>query len=124
MVTTGQTIRCCWKTGFPAIPASASWRKDSAWDSWRLWEESESVSLVAAEEFVFPLSAEENPSILLSGQEFVYAPVVCGGEAGYAYVLLDEKPIGKVALVYEQTVEQEKQPEKKPFWKRWFGGGT
>ena len=41
-----------------------------------------------------------------------------------AYIMLDEKPVGKVALRYAQTVEQEKQPEKKPFWKRWFGGGT
>ena len=86
--------------------------------------ESQWVNLVAAEEFVFPLSADEDPTILLSGQEFVYAPVVQGDEAGYAYILLNEKPIGKVALSYEQTVEQEKQPEKKHFWQRWFGGGT
>ena len=83
-----------------------------------------SVELVAAEDFAFALTSEEKASILLSGQEFVYAPVVQGDEAGYAYVMLDEKPIGKVALRYGQTVEQEKQSEKKPFWKRWFGGGT
>ena len=86
--------------------------------------ETASVDLVAAEYFAFPLTSEEKTSILLSGQEFVYAPVVQGQEAGYAYIMLDEKPVGKVALRYAQTVEQEKQPEKKPFWKRWFGGGT
>ena len=84
--------------------------------------DAETVQLVAAEDFSFALTAQEQPQILLSGAEFDYAPVVQGGDAGYAYILLEEKAIGKVRLVYAQTVEQEKQPEKKPFWQRLLGG--
>jgi D-alanyl-D-alanine carboxypeptidase len=86
--------------------------------------DTEKVQLIAAEDFSFALTAQEQPQIVLSGAEFDYAPVVQGADAGYAYVLLDEKTIGKVRVVYGQTVEQEKQPEKKPFWKRWFGGAS
>lgn len=83
--------------------------------------ESERVQLLAAEDFVYPLSAEENPEILLPGPGFVYAPVVQGQEAGVAYVCLDGKVVGKVSLVYGQTVEYEKI-QKRSFWKRLFGG--
>lgn len=84
--------------------------------------EREVVQLVAAEDFVFALTAQEQPQILLSGAEFAYAPVVQGGDAGFAYVLLDGNTIGKVPVVYAETVEQIKLPEKKPFWKRLLGG--
>lgn len=83
--------------------------------------ESERVQLLAAEDFVYPLTAEENPEILLSGPGFVYAPVVQGQEAGVGYVCLDGKVVGKVSLVYGQTVEYEKI-QKRSFWKRLFGG--
>jgi D-alanyl-D-alanine carboxypeptidase len=86
--------------------------------------ESETVQLVAAENFAFALTAQEQPKIVLSGTEFDYAPVVQGADAGYAYILLEEKPIGKVRLIYAQTVEQEKQPERKPFWQRLLGGAS
>ena len=85
--------------------------------------ENETVQLVAAEDFSFALTAQEQPKIVLSGAEFDYAPVVQGGEAGFAYVLLEENVIGKVPVVYGQTVEQI-QPEKKPFWKRLLGGAV
>lgn len=85
--------------------------------------ENETVQLVAAEDFSFALTAQEQPKIVLSGAEFDYAPVVQGGEAGFAYVLLEENVIGKVPVVYGQTVEQ-MQPEKKPFWKRLLGGAV
>ena len=83
--------------------------------------ESERVQLLAAEDFVYPLSAEENPEILLPGPGFVYAPVVQGQEAGVGYVCLDGKVVGKVPLVFGQTVECERIP-KRSFWKRLFGG--
>ena len=38
-----------------------------------------------------------------------------------AHVLLDGAPVGKVPLVYGQTIEQTKE-EKPNFWKRLFGG--
>ena len=84
--------------------------------------DAQQVQLVAAEDFAFALTAQETPQIVISGTEFVYAPVVQGGQAGYAYICLGEKPVGKVPLVYAQTVEQVKEPEKKHFWQRWFGG--
>lgn len=84
----------------------------------------EKVQLLAAEGFRFPLSAEERPEIVISGPGFAYAPVVQGGDAGFGYVLLDGVTVGKVKMVYGQTVEQEAAPRKKHFWDGWFGGGT
>lgn len=83
--------------------------------------ESERVQLLAEEDFTYPLAAEEKPEILLPGPGFVYAPVVQGQDAGVGYVCLDGKVVGKVSLVYGQTVEYEKTP-KRSFWKRLFGG--
>lgn len=82
------------------------------------------VQLLAANDFVFPLSSQEEPKIVTSGPDFAYAPVVQGADAGYAYILLDEKTVGKVPLIYGQTVEQQQDPPKKHFWERWFGGGA
>ena len=86
--------------------------------------DAQQVQLVADGDFAFALTKEETPQIVISGPEFSYAPVVQGSQAGYAYICLGEKPIGKVPLVYAQTVEQIKNPEKKHFWERWFGGGA
>ena len=83
--------------------------------------ESERVQLLAGEDFTYPLAAEEKPEILLPGPGFVCAPVVQGQDAGVGYVCLDGKVVGKVSLVYGQTVEYEKTP-KRSFWKRLFGG--
>ena len=83
--------------------------------------ESEQVQLLAAEDFCYPLSSEEKPQILLSGPGFAYAPVVQGQNAGVGYICLDDKTVGKVKLVYGQTVEQQK-PQKQSFWERLFGG--
>ena len=86
--------------------------------------DAETVQLIAAEDFSFALTDQEKPTILLSGTEFDYAPVVQGGKAGFAYVLLDENVIGKIPVVYEQTVEQKKESERKPFWRRLLGGAA
>ena len=77
------------------------------------------VRLLAGEDFSYALTPEEAPQIVLTGQEFVYAPVAQGADAGTACVLLSGKIIGRVPLVYGETVEQT-VPEKKSFWK-WFG---
>ena len=86
--------------------------------------DAQSVQLIAAEDFSFALTQQEQPKILLSGAEFDYAPVVQGENAGYAYILLDENVIGKIPVVYGQTVEQIKGTERKPFWRRLLGGAT
>lgn len=83
--------------------------------------QSGSVELLAAEDFCYAVAADEEVSILLSGPGFVYAPAVCGAEAGYAHVCLDGKPVGKLALVYGQTVEKIPE-EEKSFWDKLLGG--
>ncbi len=82
--------------------------------------EGSKVEILAAEEFSFALTEEERPYTMLPGPGFVYAPAVEGAEAGYVYVLIEGNAIGKVSVVYGQTVEQE-QTEESSFWKKLFG---
>ena len=70
------------------------------------------VAVLAAENFVYSVSKEENPQLLLPGSGFIYAPVAEGADAGYAYVLLSGKAVGKIPVVYGQTSEII-QPERK-----------
>lgn len=80
-----------------------------------------SVSLHAAEPFVYAISEQENPQIVFPGSGFVYAPVIRGGDAGVAYVLIEGKVVGKIPVVYGETVEQF-VPQKKSFFKKLIGG--
>jgi len=77
------------------------------------------VQLLAAEDFSYALAPEEQPQLALSGPGFVYAPAVEGAEAGYAYVLIGGKAVGKISLVYGQTVEQS-QTEEKSLWQKLY----
>ena len=81
--------------------------------------EDQRVEILAEEDFFFPLAAEERPQTMLSGPEFAYAPVVEGGKAGFAYVLIEGRAVGKVPVVYGSTVEQTRHEES--FWKKLFG---
>ena len=83
--------------------------------------QSDHVQLLAAESFSFPMRQDEKPKLILSGPGFAYAPVVQGKQAGFAYVLLGEKTVGKISLIYGQTVEQE-TVDPPSFWERLFGG--
>ena len=83
--------------------------------------EAEKVCILAKEDFSFSLAAEEEPFVMLPGPGFVYAPAVEGADAGYAYVLLNGKAVGKVPVVFGQTVEQ-KPEEQGSNRKRLFGG--
>jgi D-alanyl-D-alanine carboxypeptidase len=77
------------------------------------------VEILADGDFSYALAQEEQPQLMLPGAGFVYAPAVEGAQAGFVYVLLEGKAIGKVPVVYGQTIEQ--LPEQvKPFWKRLF----
>ena len=80
-----------------------------------------SVRLLAKEDFTFAVSQGEQVSLELPGPGFVYGPVVKGQEAGFAYVLLDSAAVGKVPLVYGETVELEPEPQR-PWWEKIFGG--
>ncbi len=81
------------------------------------------AQLIAASDFNFALASDEEPEIVLQGPGFVYAPVVQGQEAGFAYICLNNKTVGKIPLVYAQTVEQEKV-EKQSIWQKLFKRGT
>ncbi len=64
------------------------------------------VEILAAEDFSYALAPEEQPQIVFSGPGFVYAPAVEGASAGMAYALIEGKVIGKIPVVYGQTIEQ------------------
>ena len=80
------------------------------------------AELIAAEDFPYALTPGEQPEIVISKPDFVYAPVVQGQEAGFAYVCLNGRPVGKIPLIYGQTVESE--TIKKPsLWEKLLKGG-
>ncbi len=83
--------------------------------------EQETVNVLAAGDFTYAIAENEQPYVLLSKRDFVFAPVVRGQSAGWAYICIGDRTIGKIPVVYDTTVEQSVQ-EKKPFWRRWFGG--
>lgn len=84
--------------------------------------QAEKVQLLADADFSYPLAEGEVPEIILSGPGFAYAPVVQGKRAGTAYICIGDSCIGKIHVVYGQTVEQEEEKQV-PFWKRLFGVG-
>ncbi len=75
------------------------------------------VHLIADSDFSYALAENEDVSIELPGVGFVYAPVVQGQSAGYAHVCLEGKSIGKIPLIYGETIEKEIEPPKS-FWQR------
>lgn len=80
-----------------------------------------SVELIANDDFSYALSQEETVEILLPKPGFVYAPVVKSDLAGFAYICVDGNAVGKIPLVYGDTIEQIKK-EKRSLWSRLFGG--
>nr|MBQ8244672.1 D-alanyl-D-alanine carboxypeptidase [Oscillospiraceae bacterium] len=70
------------------------------------------VTVLAAEDFDYALAPEEHPQLALPGPGFVYAPAVEGAEAGYAYALIEGKAVGKIPVVFGQTIEMEQEKEK------------
>ena len=75
------------------------------------------VQVLAGEDFSYALAQEERPQLMLPGPGFVYAPAVEGANAGVAYVLIEGKAVGKIPVVYGQTVEQ-KLPEERSLFTR------
>ena len=79
------------------------------------------VELIAKEDFSYPLAQGETAEISLPQPKFVYAPVAYGQDAGMAYISVSGHTIGRVALMFGETVEQELE-KKDSVWKRIFGG--
>ena len=63
------------------------------------------VRLLAEEGFTFPLAEGEQAELVLAGPGFVYAPAVMGADAGFAHIRIEGKTVGKIPLVYGETVE-------------------
>ena len=80
-----------------------------------------SVALLAGADFSYALAPGESPEIVFQEPGFVYAPVVQGEDAGFAYVCIGNTAVGKVPLYYGETIEQYTQPERS-LWERLFGG--
>ena len=83
--------------------------------------EAQKVQVLAAEDFSYALAQGEKAEIVLSGPGFVYAPVNCGDNAGVAYICLGQKVVGKVPIVYENSVQQTPS-ERISLWRWLFGG--
>ena len=73
---------------------------------------SEKVQVLAAEDFSYAVAPEEKPQLMLPGPGFVYAPAVEGADAGLAYVLIEGKAVGKVPVIFGETIEQLPEEEK------------
>jgi D-alanyl-D-alanine carboxypeptidase len=71
-----------------------------------------SAELLAEHDFEFSLAEGERTELSFSGPGFVYAPVAEGAEAGFAHILVDGVPVGKVPMVYGRTVEMETEVKK------------
>ena len=75
--------------------------------------------MLAAEDFSYALAPEENPQLMLPGPGFVYAPAVEGADAGVVYITIEGKAVGKIPVVFGQTIEQIPE-EEKSFWQKFL----
>lgn len=62
------------------------------------------VNLLADADFAYPLRDGEQVSMKLPGCGFVFAPVNKNDSMGFAHILLDGKPVGKVPIYFEESV--------------------
>lgn len=74
---------------------------------------SQTVPLIAASDFCYPMAETESFQLLKSSKNFVYAPVVSGADAGFVYVLIKGNAVGRIPVVYGKTVEIDEQPQKR-----------
>lgn len=80
----------------------------------------EKVGLVSTQDFSYSMTEDETPTIRFSTKGMVFAPVVEGGDAGYAYICIGDKVVGKVSVRYDRTIELQPQ-QKKNLRQRLFG---
>ena len=85
--------------------------------------EADCIELLADSNFSFAIAPNENPTIVFSEPGFVYAPVIEGQGAGFAYVCLEGKTVGKIPLVYGQSTEMETVKERS-WWEKIFKRGS
>ncbi len=79
------------------------------------------VRVLAAEDLTCALASGEQPQIVLSAKGYTFAPVVRDASAGFAYVRVDGKTLGRIPVVFAETVEMQTR-EQPPLWRRILGG--
>ena len=82
---------------------------------------SKRVELLAADSFYYAVADNEKPCIVCNEPDFRYAPVVKGQCAGFAYICIEDSVVGKVPVLYADTVEIEQSP-KPSLLDKLFGG--
>ena len=78
------------------------------------------VEVLAASDLAYALAPEEKALLVLPGPGFVYSPVTEGAQAGFGYVLIQGRAVGKIPVVYGQTIEKQRE-EETTIWKKLFG---
>ncbi len=74
-----------------------------------------SAELIAGQDFSYAVAEDEHPSFVKCGKDFAAAPIVESGDAGFVYVVLSGKAVGKIPVVYGQTIEISQPNKKLPF---------
>ena len=77
------------------------------------------VHLLADGDFSYSLADDEDVTIVLPQPGFVYAPVASGQAAGFAHFMVAGQSVGKVPLIYGETIEQTPEEETQ-WWQRIF----
>ncbi|MCI7809891.1 D-alanyl-D-alanine carboxypeptidase [bacterium] len=78
---------------------------------------SQRVRVLADKDFDYAVAPEERPQLVIPGPGFVYAPAVEDADAGFAYVFIEGKAVGKIPVVFGSTIEQTPE-EEKSFWRK------
>ncbi|MDY4581934.1 MAG: D-alanyl-D-alanine carboxypeptidase family protein [Candidatus Faecousia sp.] len=78
---------------------------------------SQRVCVLADKDFDYAVAPEERPQLVIPGPGFVYAPAVEDADAGFAYVFIEGKAVGKIPVVFGSTIEQTPE-EEKSFWRK------
>ena len=78
------------------------------------------VPLLAGDDFSCAIAEWEEPEVILQEFGAVYAPVVCGQMSGAAYIRVGNTVIGKIPVVYGETIERYEE-KKQSIWDKFFG---
>lgn len=81
------------------------------------------VELLSAESFSYAIAETETVTFEFRDVGFVYAPTVAGKSAGFIFAMVDGKTIGRIPVVYGNTIEQQSN-KKLSIWQRLLGRKT
>ncbi len=71
------------------------------------------ASLVAGEDFSWPMAEGEQVTVELNLGYFRFAPVHAGEPAGHAHILVDGNPVGQIPLYWGETVSAAESGSKR-----------